>query len=397
MRRAAGASRRIARDAYTWHLYLMLGLFGYHQAILGSITPFLRDEMRLTKVDIGWHFSLYAFGLFVAGQLVSILSRRFSNASIETVSVWLMIGLVLLFAIPMPMAGTLFGALGLGLSVGALQVTSQAAIAHRHGANRGIALTEGFVFGALGVFACPLFIGISIETGLDWRQTLVASAVLVGLVFFASRPLQASRPAMTDTIGMQSAVGGQGRLPPALYLVLAMIFLGIATEWGIGFWGAQFLEVQLSVSATTGVTLMSVFFGGTVLGRLFASRLLRAFELQTMLVATILLGGASVLLLWAVPIFAVVAVALAVAGMCLGNFFPLILSIANDVVPERPGAVSAGATQAVGFALLVVPLLLGRLGETIGLADAIGLLALLPLIMLVLYGLSTSLRSRPAT
>jgi MFS family permease len=371
----------------------MLAIFGYHQSVLGSIAPFLRDEMTLTKVEVGWHFSIYALGLFIGGRIISILSRYYATSTLMVVSAWLMVGFVALLATPMSMIGTLIASFCLGLSGSALQVTVQEALARHHGDSQGIALTEGFVFGGFGVFIGPLVIGLTVKMGLGWRETLAVPTVLLGILFLTSRGVQPA-PAV-QLVTARAVTGSQAqRLPLAVHLVFGMILLGIATEWGIGFWGAQFLETHLSVSPETGVTLMSVFFGGTVIGRIFASRLLRAFEVHTMLIVAFVLGGASVFMLWGVPLFPATVVALAIAGMCLGNFFPLILSIANEFAPDRPGPISAGATQAVGLALLVVPVLLGHLGETIGLSHAVGLLAFVPFTMLTLYGLSTSLRTK---
>jgi MFS family permease len=371
---------------------LLLAIFGYHQSILGSITPFLRDEMPLTKVEIGWHFSVYALGLFSAGRIVSMLSGRYAAGSLMMISAWAMVGFVAVLAIPMPMAGTLGASLCLGLAGGALQVSIQEALARHHGEGQGIALTEGYIFGGLGVLAGPLVIGLAVKAGLGWRETLVIPALLLGLLVVLSGKKNLVEVARRPTGAI--APSEHARLPVAAILVLGMILLGIATEWGIGFWGAQFLEVHLSVSPATGVTLMSAFFGGTVVGRLFASRLLQSFEVRMLLLATIIFGGSSVFVLWAEPRFAVATATLIIAGMCLGNFFPLILSVANEIAPDQPGAISAGATQAVGFALLIVPALLGRLGEAVGLNNAVGLLAIFPAAMLALYGLSTGLREK---
>lgn len=133
---------------------------------------------------------------------------------------------------------------------------------------------------------------------------------------------------------------------------------------------------------------MSVFFGGTVVGRIAASRLLRVFDVRPMLLAMVVLGGASVAALALSPSTTVAWLALLLAGACLGDFFPLILSVANELAPDRPTDVSRGATQAVGLALLIVPFVIGQLGGTLGLETAVGLLAVLPVGMLALFFLA---------
>lgn len=102
-----------------------------------------------------------------------------------------------------------------------------------------------------------------------------------------------------------------------------------------------------------------------------------------MLFAVIFLGGGAILTLWGVAHIASTVVALAVAGMCLGNFFPLILSNGIRLAPDRIGLISVGATQAVGIALLIVPLTLGYIGERIGLVNAIGMLVAMPASMAI--------------
>ncbi len=43
------------RDRFTWLAYLLFAFFAYFLNILGPITPFLKDELRLTyTVRSGW-------------------------------------------------------------------------------------------------------------------------------------------------------------------------------------------------------------------------------------------------------------------------------------------------------------------------------------------------------
>jgi fucose permease len=385
----ANSEERFSRDAYTWYLYLILAIFGYKQSILGSIAPFLRDEMGLSKVDIGWHFSIYAVGLFLSGRVVQVAQKYLSGSTVLVVSALLMTMAILCFIVPLPMTGTLAVAFALGLAGGALQVSVQAEIARHHGKNRGVALTEAYVLAGLGVFAGPLVIGIAAAAGFGWRDTLFVPAILLTVVLIAFRNVKP-----VERIGQGAGHDARDslNLPIAVVAVLGMILLGIATEWGVGFWGAQFLEIRLGVGPERGVTLMAAFFGGTVIGRLVASRLLRRFTVHHLLIFAIVMGGLVVSILWGVPLLATALPALVVAGMCLGNFFPLILSIANEYAPTQPARVSSGSTQAVGIALLVVPIFLGRLGTTIGLENAVGLLAFLPIAMLLLYAISIRLK-----
>jgi len=175
------------------------------------------------------------------------------------------------------------------------------------------------------------------------------------------------------------------RLPVYGILTIAMILLAIGAEWGIGFWGAQFIELQLAKAPEAAVTMMAAFFGGTFVGRIAASRLLRVFSVKRMLVTLILVGGLSVAVMAASNSENIVWGALFFSGASLGNYFPLILSAANDSAPGYSTAISRYATVAVGLALLTVPIVIGKLSAWIALPTIVGLLALLPMGMLFLY------------
>jgi MFS family permease len=377
------------RDKHTLYLYVMLAIFGFKQSVLGSVTPFLRDEMGLGTANIGWHFSIYALGLILSGRVVTVLGRKLPMDRILRLGAMAMVATILLVAVAGAVWATLSLSLLLGVTGGVVQISIQSSLAAYHGRHQGVALVEAFVMAAAGVFLGPLIIGYAAETALGWRVGLIVPAVLLSLTFlFFSDSFRGTAAEATETVDTQA----KGGLPLQVYIVLGMILLGIATEWGIGFWGAQYLEIRLSLPPAEAVTIMSVFFGGTVVGRIVASRLLITFGVRPLLVMLIILGGLCVAGLALSSAKPLALAALFFGGACLGNFFPLILSVANECAPDRPTDVSRGATQAVGLALLIVPFAIGQLGEKLGLVTAFGYLAFFPLGMLVLLLVASAAR-----
>jgi MFS family permease len=377
------------RDRHTIYLYVMLAIFGFKQSVLGSVTPFLRDEMGLGTANIGWHFSIYAAGLILSGRVVTELGRHLAMDRILRLGAMAMVATILLVAVAGALWASLALSLALGVTGGIVQISIQSSLAAHHGRYQGVALVEAFVLGAAGVFLGPLIIGYAAETALGWRAGLIVPAVLLALTFVLfSNSFRGSAAEGAETSGVQA----KGGLPMGVFLVLGMILLGIATEWGIGFWGAQFLEVRMSLPPAEAVKMMSVFFGGTVVGRIVASRLLITFGVRPLLVLLIILGGLCVAGLALSAGKPLALAALFCGGACLGNFFPLILSVANEFAPDRPTDVSQRATQAVGLALLIVPFGIGQLGEKFGLVTAFGYLALFPIGMLLLLLVASALR-----
>lgn len=352
-------------------------VFGFSQSVLGSIMPFRRDESDFSTVQVGWHFSLYAIGVLSAGLVSGRLLRRTGSSKAIAGGLVALVISMLLSTFVTFYAGSLVVAVTIGLAGVTVQVAAQAEIVNHH-ANEDVAITEAFVFAGLGVVGGPLIIG-GAETLLTWRWAM-------GLPLLAAIPLAMWFMGQPLRSGVDRVVPGpRTKLPPAILLCWAMIVLAIATEWGVGFWGAQFLESRYDVTAERGVTFMAVFFGGTVVGRIITSRLLIRFGRREVLYAALWLGGLSVLGLWGFRWLPVGLVMLALAGMSLGNFFPLILSVAISHAGDEVERISSGSAQAIGLALLTVPISLAYLADQIGLVDAVGLLAVLPLVMLGLF------------
>ena len=380
------------RDRYTVYLYLILALVGFKQSVLGSILPFIKDEIALGHVEIGWHFSIYALGLMLSAQLVKSLEYNLGlNKTLDRAAIG-MVATVLATAFATTLALTLSFAFLLGLAGGTVQIVVMSQLSTHHQTNRAVALVEANVLAAIGVFLGPLCIGLMAEHHFGWQSVLglpLITLMLINALFSTEKKYQTQPLAELDT----SSKSGM-RLPLTAILVLSMILLGVATEWGIGFWGALFLESQLEMNTGKAVTSMSLFFGGTVFGRLMVSRLLLSYPLRTILVVLIVLGGLSIVVLAESTNRELTFGALFIGGACMGNFFPLILALANEAAPSRSTDVSRGATFAVGAALLTVPYAIGNIGEQAGLQTAVLSLSLFPIGMLIMYVIANQYRVR---
>jgi MFS family permease len=55
------------RNRFTWLAYLLLAFYGYFLNILGPITPFLKDELKLSYTVSSLHFTAFAIGMLLAG------------------------------------------------------------------------------------------------------------------------------------------------------------------------------------------------------------------------------------------------------------------------------------------------------------------------------------------
>lgn len=172
-----------------------------------------------------------------------------------------------------------------------------------------------------------------------------------------------------------------------------LFFLGImayvGTEQTLANWMSQFLSTYHGVSATAaGADAVARFWGLMSLGCLLGLALLKLLDSRVVLAGFTVLAIASVALALFGPAGAS-QLAFPASGFCLSVMFSIVFSLGLNSVPRHHGAFSGVlCTGILGGA--IVPLLVGVLG------DAIGLRAAMCVAFLTLaYLLGVSIWARP--
>lgn len=374
---AVDAPITLDRDGLVWFLFLSLGLFGFMQGFLSAAMPFLKDSLALTTSVVGWHFSAYAVGRLSSGFLARRMVERQIGPRAVRLTGLALLAVMVAIAIAPSLWLTLPCALGVGFFGGLLQALTQAQFAGLPTRTRAIAIGEAYVVASLGVFICPVSIGFVAKHGVPWLTALAIPAIILTANALFTRPGEpraaAAKPAA------RPAQGAAHHKVVITFWVL--VFCGNAVEWGIGNWGPQVLQDKLHLPTPSAVQLMGFYFGATIAGRILNTRLLRRFECEQLFLTYIALGGAAVVLFLVSTSLPVAAVALVVAGACLGCFYPLNLATAMKYAPDDVSLITSGAAKCSGLSLLLMPLTLGYVSDQYDLLTAIFILGAIPPIM----------------
>ncbi|MEE4651518.1 MFS transporter [Pseudomonas alliivorans] len=361
----------------------MFGLFGAQQGMLGPLMPFLRAEFSLDLRWTGLHFAAYALGLVLIGVPYRWLERRPPIIGTGRIAIGSIVVASGFFAMAAGLPMTLPGSVVLGFSGGLVMAIGQAMLGRRYGEQAAAKLVEAHIVAGLCVLGGALLVGAATAVGLSWRAAPLLISAWALLMFCVPSDLHRTEARTTPATASTGAPADALPAPRLTRLSLwALVILGISAEWGVGFWGAEYMKTHVQTSASVAATLMSLYFAGTVCGRLASSFALRRLSPLSLLTTVIFSAIATLLVLSMIQGLAGTAVFTFVLGACLGNFFPLILGSAMRVAPHASSALSTQASQAVGVALLLAPFLLGLLSERIGVEAAFSLLIIYPLLML---------------
>jgi MFS family permease len=368
------------RDRRTWTAYLLLGLFAYLETTIGPAMHFLRAELGLGYAVASLHFSAFAAGAVGVGLTGERCVRRVGRHGLLWGGLGGMIVGALLIAFSPNVIGTVLGALVMGMFGTLSLLANQAILSDLHGAQRTIALTESNVVATSAAIAAPLLIGGFAAMGLGWQTALVLTVPCGALLWGIFRGVRFPPSRQLE----ESHAGGQ-RLPAAFWLLWLVLFLLVAVEWCMAYWGADFLASVVGLDRAAAATAMTLFFVAMAGGRLFGSRLARRYPSVSLLLAAIGVAVGGFLVFWLAPAPALSLAGLFLTGLGVANFYPLTVALATGSAPHLVDQAAARLAVAGGLALLTAPFVVGALSDAAGMRWGFGIVA--PLLVLAFAGL----------
>jgi len=351
------------RDAVTWLMYGMLGVYNYLLSGLGPLMPALRQELDLSYTVTSLHFSAWAVGMILAGMAGDRLVRAWGRRRVFWIgAAGLGLGAVALTLARQPLL-TIGSVLLMG-AVGSLAlVLIPAVLADRHGARRTLAIVEANILSAATGALAGVLIGLGQATPAGWRGPwlLILLVPLILFVRFQTMPLP-SPPARAEQPGERQR---DARLPAAYWAYWVTVVLVVGVEFSLIFWGADFLTAAgLDVSAAA--TTVSLFLWGMVAGRLVGRQVAQRLAAERLLPVALGVSAVGFLLYWLSPSLPLTILGLFVAGLGVANLFPVAAALALGSAPGSTNEGGARLSFASGVAILGAPLLLGTLADAVG-------------------------------
>jgi fucose permease len=359
------------RDRFTWLAYCLLAFYGYFLNIFGPITPFLKEELNLSYTVSSLHFTAFAIGILLiglTGHLVIGRLGRWHALWIGALGISVSASMLLVGRSP---AITIGAAFCMGLIGSLILVIVPSALSDRHGEQRAVALSEANVISSLVATAAPLLVGWFAPLPGGWRLALGTAAFVPILLRLGFGRVTLPQASQTQAASIKQPL-------PLLYWVYwAAIVLAVSVEFCMIFWSADYLENSLGLSKVDAAQAVSLFLAAMIIGRLAGSRLVQRFAAQRVIISSILVAAVGFLLFWRSGNVTLGLAGLFITGLGVASLYPLILSLAIGTASDNTIQASARATLASGTAILALPLVLGRLADSLGIQQAYGIVAVL--------------------
>jgi fucose permease len=361
------------RDRFTWLAYLSLAFYGYFLNVLGPITPFLKEELRLSYTVSSFHFTAFAIGILLIGLGGHLVIQRIGPGR----SLWLglfgmSLSVLLLLAGRNPVI-TIVASFLMGLIGSLILAIVPAALSDQHGEMKAVALSEANVIASLFATSAPLMVGWFAHSVGGWRLALGIMSCIPVFMFLGLR--KDSSPSMPSPNG--EPVQTTRSLPSLFWVYWVGIVLGVSVEFCMVFWSADYLERVLGLIKADAAQAVSLFLAAMILGRILGSRLVQHFSTRAVVTISIILASIGFLLFWRTENTLIGLSGLFITGLGVANLYPLILSLAINAADGNTVQAGARATLASGTAILALPLALGRFADVFGIRLAYGVVVFL--------------------
>jgi MFS family permease len=367
------------RTRFTWLAYILLGYYAYLQASVGPLMPFLRSELHMSYTLEGLHFSAFAFGAVLVGLSGNRVTRLCGRRRVFWGGAGVMAAGAVALVISHHPILTLLSLVIMGYAGNLLLMTIQSTLSDQHQEQRSIALIEANVVASIGASLAPLCVGGLQSVALGWRSALMLMVLILLLIFPVSRNI--SIPGGHYPARKPSSAPHALAFPLSFWAYWTVVLLGVAIEWCIVYWGADFLAQESRLSKSVAASLVSLFFLAEIVGRFIGSRLARSIRSTRLILLAVLLAVTGFPLFWLAPFAPLRLIGLCITGMGIANLWPLSIALTLGTVPEQTDAASARIALGAGMAILIAPFVLGWLADQVGIRGAYGIVALLLLLI----------------
>ncbi|HOG58496.1 MAG TPA: MFS transporter [Anaerolineaceae bacterium] len=363
------------RTRRTWLIYALLSLYVFMLNVPGPVTNYLKDEFTMSYTLSSLHFSAFAAGVLVTGLFGAYFIPRFPRQKVLAFgALGLGVG-GLILAFGRSPAVTIAGIFLMGC-IGTLILSIYPAILDEEmGARSPVGISEANTIASLFAGLAPLLVGFLVQKAVGWRPAVVLIAAVslsLGgwlLLRFGGSPQSAS--------ARKIPAKQTGKLPGMYWIWWLALMLGIAVEYCIIYWGADYVEKVLGFSKNTATQSVSLFMAGMIIGRFFGSRLLERVPPMKLISGSISLSVFGFALFWSgiSPLLGLVGLLL--LGLGGANLYPVLVSMAIASAGELKAEAGARATLATGTAILFLPLVLGIVSDKMGIRLAYSTVGLL--------------------
>jgi predicted MFS family arabinose efflux permease len=358
-------SKGLVRDKVFWTVAVQVAIVNFYLGGFGPAQPLLRADQGTSLTVAGLHGTAMGIAGIISGLTNARLVHIFGRRKLSWFALALFCLGALLFVIAPPVQLTLFATFITGLGISTVVNNMVTRLNEHHKASASLAIAQGAGVASFGYVIGTLVIGTLAGTSISWRLGLLLVIPVSLALYLKVRGETEEAPHLRHEDGPQS-----GKLPIIFWVAWIGFFTFIATEFATTFWSAALLKERVGSSAAISTLAVVALGGGMGIGRWFGGIVLKKLHLDSQLKTILLLQLVSFMTFWFSHNMLVSLVALFATGLGISMQFGLgslrLIGFSN----HRPDLAMGRSSLGAGSAIALSPLILGLLGDHIGISRA---------------------------
>ncbi|MDR1131120.1 MAG: MFS transporter [Oscillospiraceae bacterium] len=373
-------------------LFAVFLLYGMYFNLFGANAQPTMAFFSINKAELGVILSVQAIGCLVVSIFLALFGERFNKLRGLSLGLVLMgIFALLVSTIPSytaPGGGytlMLVFSLAAGSGYIIIDLLMNGVVADIYPGHKNTLLPFIHAMFGTGAMLAPGFVasltdlGVPASFALPYRY-LGLAAIIAALPLIAAAKRASAGTPYADMAVMRSRAKENPaevfKSPKAWFFLICGIFMMIFQN-GMSAWLPIYCAERLSFETQLAGLVLTVYFAGTLVMRLFSPLIFRFIAVARFYAITILGSAALFALCFLfVRTEALMIACAALGGLLQGTAAPSIIILSCDAFPERTASASAIFVLAVSVSSFIGPVLIGGVIETLGYQPALLIITL---------------------
>jgi len=352
--------------------------FGIVLVLAGANQSEIAADLGLDLARSGLLVSTLAAGIGIGVVGAGPLFDRYARRSLFVGSILLAAAALIFVDANIGYDRLLVHLVAIGIGIGTYDTLINALVVERYRDHAARPMTFVHAGAAVGAMFGPALVALAVSD-LHWSASFRWTGY-AHLALAAAALMQTFPPPSIRLQSRPAPLKAQNPLfSPALLPYAAIAFAYVGVEASMAIFAVPYAQDVLQLSTDHGRLAISAFWLGLLLGRIGSAASTRLLQPRLFVAAGVL--GATCVVVGVVSESSEMLLVFGLAGFSWGCVYPLMITLAGRQFPNTPGAatgLAAGFGAAGGFA---VPWLTGVIGDSWGIAVAVGSIAFWSLVV----------------
>jgi Major Facilitator Superfamily. len=356
---------------------LLLLSIGIYASIFQSTVSNIAKSYHVSSVYMGSFITLYFIGCLVGAVILGELADRMEKKRVIILSILIMVSGIFIIYLIKNLLATNIGVFVVGVGINGIDCVVIGALSDVNKGKEVKYMNMAHALYCLGTIIGPLLVMAFVRFD-NWRVMYfpVAILFLILMVYIAS--LNYSNDIGSHKNEKESIISLELIKKPSCILLSFSMFLYVGVETGTTYWMGTYIN-SVFRNEKTGMALLSLFWGGMMVGRYMAGRFHRMEDKVLFWGLVLSIVFSSALQFSNHIIF--VSICITMTGVCLAPVFCAIVTKATRRYPEVSGSATGVVVTLGSLGGVSIPFLMGVISQKLSVKGAF---FFIPLILVVL-------------